>query len=171
MNILARGSRNRLIVRAYQEGQSLRQLAACLQISVEGVRRVLVMCGVERRPPHRCHAHPPMTEAQQDTAWQLYNRGHSQKAIAERIGRPVKHIRDFLRSRGAPAFRNDSPGRPWTDAEIDFVLAHRPDQSFGWIAKQLGRSRNSVIGLAYRLRREETERAAREPSMNAVLAG
>ena len=64
-------------------------------------------------------------------------------------------------------------GRPWTEAELQFLRANYPEHTAYWCAKQLGRSRSSVVvkisSLWLKVRAQRAPKVEREdPNLGPV---
>lgn len=137
-------SRNDRIVALYQSGLTLRQVAAQCGLSFERVRQILKSRNVTRRP-HRVE----IDNRDYARAKRMFEDGLTIAAAADTIGV----------GRGVLAYRLIEDGshspvnitQEWTRSEIAVLRKTYRVISAREIAERLGRTRDEVIGKAYRL--------------------
>ena len=86
-------SRNELIMRAYQAGATLRQIADAAEINISTVRMIVYSTDVPRRQPHRHDLTPEIVLA-------TYRQHGSLERTAEALNCAVPTVRKRLRDGG-----------------------------------------------------------------------
>jgi IS30 family transposase len=135
-----------IVEKVRRNDASMAAIGAAYGLSVQSISGIAVRAGAGRPIPYGA-----ITEAERATIVAMHADGASFKEIGERLGRCESSARGFLTRTG-----RHKPVRSlssWTRAE-DAVLRRRygkPPNSAATIARELGRTRNEVIGRAYRL--------------------
>jgi ribosomal protein S13 len=139
--------RNARIVEAVKaRAVSLAEIGALHGICHQRVSQIAAQAGAARHT-----AYCGLTDEEKAAIVTLHEAGVPHTHISERIGRAAKAAHAYLVREGLHMPANDKA--PWSASE-DRVLRRKygkPRSSASTIATELGRTRNEVIGRAYRL--------------------
>ena len=123
------------------------EIANAFGMSATRVQQIAVRAGVVRGPDRR------IREDEKAAIRSLHARGMPIVHIAQEIGRSALAVRQHLVAMGL--HRPENRDTPWSAVEVELVRSQYGKFSARILAQQLGRTRDEVIGKAYRLRTSE----------------
>lgn len=120
-------------VELYQSGLSARQVGSQLGLPHKTVLRILVSCGIKRRPCMRRGA-TELTKREKQGIIRLYKSGFSSRAVAEKVGRSAGIVQRLVCATGISRKLGHPRQAPLNESFFDKINSEESAYALGFLA-------------------------------------